>query len=91
MNPILNTIDFRDGGPITKKLGMGDILNLDYHGRYIIAQISVKTVALISLFNGNRFEEGVKVIDPLHLSYRELEGLIQNLNLINDIEWKEDK
>ena len=91
MNSILNTIDFRDKKPITKKLGMGDILNLDNHGRYIIAQIGIKTVALISLINGNRFEEGIKVVDPCHLSHRELEHIVQNLDLINDIEWGEDK
>lgn len=50
-----------------RKISIGDFY-MTQDGKSILAQVAYKKVALISLENGNRWDEGVDVVDPKNIT-----------------------
>ena len=62
-----------------EKVKVGDyFFEKDCREVYIISQVDCNMVCAISLENGNRFVEPIKVYDPFDISSKELNRILDN-------------
>lgn len=62
-----------------EKVKVGDyFFEKDCRGVYIISQVDCNSVCAISLENGNRFVEPIKVYDVFDISSKELNEILDN-------------
>lgn len=75
---------YEDGSPIypEETYSVGQRFKTTYDEEYILAQVDLRKVTMISLSNGNRYEDPIDVDDPQRITREDLNKISRDFVLI---------